>query len=847
MASVRSVQAQTLKNWELIVVNASGQDIESVYPELTSLVTQWIDPGMALGRSAAANALLDAAKGEYAIFLDDDDWFLPDHLEKLAGCLDSNPELVAAYSDTNCISQSTSNIDSLHVIERDFDPVALQLQNYLPIHAVLFRMSQVQTVPACRFCLELNLFEDWDFWLQLVAKGSFQRVMGVSAVYSLNAQSGSGHANLDNGLRTSMLRALGERLLLRWRADDVSQLIEHDARLTDALIHERQVSKLAEKQIETYAAYLIQKDEDIQQLLGQVTQKNDDIQQLKLDLSQRIQQHDELMQANRSLQIDSQLQQTEITTLGQVRVELLKQIEEIQNSRSWRFTRPLRAPRRLWLRCKNSIFLKLCLSVVHAVKVEIRKSGWQGFAKRFPYLWRHRHIYFSVLQSRLVTAPVNVFDDKPPRLHDLRLHPDLTHVTEVIDVKVSIIIPTLNAGPEFVWTLRKLNAQRAVREIEIVIVDSGSRDKTVEVARREGAKIVEILPEEFSHSYARNLGADHASGDYVLFMVQDAYPIGNYWLYGILRYLLDHADKGLVAASCAEYSRSDSDMMYDSMINTHYRFLGCLEFDRIGEYQGDDHMSLRSRGQLSDVSCMISRTCFQKFRYRGNYAEDLDLGIRLIKSGNKVAMLAHVKVIHSHNRLAYYYLKRSFVDVVFLVGLFDDFTYPHCASLHGLLAGIEATAIHVSHWLRQLKEAGSNLPLSDYLNVWIAQARRDKLVLPPDASRIVGDERLDAFVSNMSMRYLGTGASLNTAIAQEEALRFLDTFLARLAHFCEFAAEVYGPQDNVVRHELGDVLRKTFAAATGSALAFYCLDHRHPDDSAYAVANMIHQELAAGV
>ena len=39
-------------------------------------------------------------------------------------------------------------------------------------------------------------------------------------------------------------------------------------------------------------------------------------------------------------------------------------------------------------------------------------------------------------------------------------------------------------------------------------------------------------------------------------------------------------------------------MMYDSMINTHYRFLGCLEYDRIGEYQGDDHMSLRSLGQL---------------------------------------------------------------------------------------------------------------------------------------------------------------------------------------------------------------------------------------------------------
>ncbi len=86
--------------------------------------------------------------------------------------------------------------------------------------------------------------------------------------------------------------------------------------------------------------------------------------------------------------------------------------------------------------------------------------------------------------------------------------------------------------------------------------------------------MVEIQPSEFSHSYARNRGADAATGDYLLFMVQDAYPIGNFWMVGIIEFLKSHQSEGLIAASCAEYSRTDSDVMYDSMINTHYKFLG---------------------------------------------------------------------------------------------------------------------------------------------------------------------------------------------------------------------------------------------------------------------------------
>ena len=241
------------------------------------------------------------------------------------------------------------------------------------------------------------------------------------------------------------------------------------------------------------------------------------------------------------------------------------------------------------------------------------------------------------------------------------------------DATVSVVIPAKNGGDDLKRLLMMLNNQKGIKELEIIVVDSGSSDETVYWAKKYGAKVVNILPEEFTHSYARNVGAENSSDKkYLLIMVQDALPTSEFWIYEMIDFL---EKNNIVAVSCGEFMKRDTDLFYAISTWYHYqKFLGIGDSYSIFEYPKKiDYDNLRRNASLSDISCLIKKDIFIKYKYRYNYAEDLDLGLRLIKDNYKIAINNSIKVIHCHNRPVYYYLKRSFVDTINLKYLFKDY------------------------------------------------------------------------------------------------------------------------------------------------------------------------------
>jgi rhamnosyltransferase len=107
---------------------------------------------------------------------------------------------------------------------------------------------------------------------------------------------------------------------------------------------------------------------------------------------------------------------------------------------------------------------------------------------------------------------------------------------------ISIIIPIKNAGAEFRDTLVAIRKQ--TRDYEVIVVDSGSSDDTLDLALQFGARTFSIAPESFNHGETRNLGIRHATGQVCIMLVQDAVPIGETWLETLLAPVFRKAGRG---------------------------------------------------------------------------------------------------------------------------------------------------------------------------------------------------------------------------------------------------------------------------------------------------------------
>jgi glycosyltransferase involved in cell wall biosynthesis len=215
-----SIARQTYPNIETVVVNAKGSGHRPLSDRCGRFPLRVVGTGEPLTRSRAANLGLDSAHGTYLGFLDDDDWLEGEHVEVLAAALGTTAYVELAYSGVRSIlPEGGQGLE----FNRPFDPAALRAGNTIPIHAALFRRRAVED--GCRFDESLDVFEDWDFWLQLSARGPFAHVDRVTAVYRLGGTSRAGLEADEATTRQGRARVY-EKWRLRWSGTEVTAMVE---------------------------------------------------------------------------------------------------------------------------------------------------------------------------------------------------------------------------------------------------------------------------------------------------------------------------------------------------------------------------------------------------------------------------------------------------------------------------------------------------------------------------------------------------------------------------------------------------------------------------------------------
>lgn len=238
---------------------------------------------------------------------------------------------------------------------------------------------------------------------------------------------------------------------------------------------------------------------------------------------------------------------------------------------------------------------------------------------------------------------------------------------------VSVVIPTLNAGSGFARLLETLKRQRVPGDVEIIVVDSGSKDDTLEVARAAGARIFNIPHRQFNHGRTRNQAVQLSKGEFVALTVQDALPTDEYWLARLLAPLLERAEAagsyGLQVAypTAGLLARARSALWAEAHYSSVIKSLETPDkFLELSPKQRSEMI------EFDNVTSCIKRKVWEEIPFpERNYGEDIAWAKEVLMRGYQIVFVPTAQVWHCHERGWLYELRRAYTDGYTRVELVD--------------------------------------------------------------------------------------------------------------------------------------------------------------------------------
>lgn len=484
LEAVRAVLQQDYTNVEIVIVNDGGDNFSDrclALSAATSRRLRWLE-NSGKGRSAAANTALKAAEGEYCVFLDDDDTLDASHVTQLVQALQNTQDL-AAYSNVRTVN--SNGIVGDKTFNSPFDLQRLYIENYIPIHAVLFSRTLVDK--GCRFDITLDRFEDWDFWLQVAQHTRFTHVDTYTASYRIADDSGFGAKQAEelDRLRIAFYR----KWITRW----------NDTTLQAVLDRSRQFPQIAilDGQFQTQKEFTKVLQREVRYLTDELTATHNT---LVTSLAHQRELEATLQRLTHDLNMEL------LTTAA-----LRRDLDMIYNSRSWKLTKPLR-------------YLTL-------IKQLLRSEGIMGVARR---------VHFKLFRRAPQLPKIESDQSNLSKIRPIVFTPPVKPL-------VSIVIPVYNKVEFTFHCLDSILKNSGEQCYEVIVVDDCSSDNTQEVLNTiQGIRVIRN-EKNGGFIYSCNAGAMAAQGEYLLLFNNDTEPQQG-WLEALLNTFRDFPDAGMVGA-----------------------------------------------------------------------------------------------------------------------------------------------------------------------------------------------------------------------------------------------------------------------------------------------------------
>ena len=222
-------------------------------------------------------------------------------------------------------------------------------------------------------------------------------------------------------------------------------------------------------------------------------------------------------------------------------------------------------------------------------------------------------------------------------------------------LQISIVIRCYNEEQHIGRLLTGI-LQQTIKDVEIVIVDSGSTDATLAIASRFPVKIVHIPKHEFTFGRSLNMGCSAACGDIVVIASAHVYPLYDDWF----EQLLSPFSDPFVAIVYGKQEGNEVTKYSEKQIFSRW-FPSQSNFNQLHPF-------------CNNANAAIRRSLWEKIQYDEMLTglEDIDWAKRIIGMGYKVAYSADAAIVHIHEERAKSIYNRYSREAIALKHIFPD-------------------------------------------------------------------------------------------------------------------------------------------------------------------------------